>query len=639
MNGSEIAWTRAAGGGRLWAVVCVSIPRRLILAGLLAALALGLARAQDSRTWKHPAEWYPVSVGRWFAKLPPPLQYSEGRVQRGDDARWAQPAWNDRDWKVLGFWDLPARAGIHWMRFRVRMGPDGRGQLPEGIMISTVRAYEIYWDGVQVGRSGVPGNSVESEVAGHTDEWFSLPASLCGPGEHVVAVRSSSYRCGFPAATSGLRVLIDDPARLHGMVLREAFLPTVAAGALFMAGLASLIMWLVAARRAPLLLLGGVCFSGAAMQTLQAIRWFFVYPADWHFPVLTAMTSLVGLQGILTVAFVLVHFEVPRRGWLLGGLLPIFAIVAWLSPERQNLEGVRILAVGIGVSLAGAAWAVWQRRRGACPAAVGVAMSTFLLALEAEDYRASFFLKFLPALVGLIAALAAQLHDERQRARAAKLTASRLELELLKKNLQPHFLLNTLATIIEMIEQEPKLAVGVIEALAHEFRILARVAGEKLIPLGHELELCRAHLRIMSLRKGVQCALELAPGVDEHDLVPPALFHTLIENGLTHLLPLGGVQRFKLCAVREPGRARYTLVAHCEPTDRERTPTCAPLNVSAPPVLVRPAPRREGTGLRYIKARLEESFPGRWTLHGEPIEGGWQTVIEIDHAQAGRKPE
>jgi len=589
----------------------------------------GVSSPPSTRVWKRPVEWYPGYVHRWFSALPPRLQYSETRFHRGDDARWAQPGWNDDQWAVQETWDLPARAGIDWLRFRVRMGANGNAPLPGGIMISTVRAYEIFWDGVQLGHSGVPADSAAAEVPGHVDEWFSVPASLCGPGEHVVAIRTSSYRCGFPAATSGLRILVDDPTTLRSMVLREAFLPTVAAGALFMIGLASLIMWLLAARRATLLLLGGLCLAGATMQVLQAFRWFFVYPADWHYPVLTVMTSLVGVQGILTVAFVLVHFQAPRRGWLLAGLAPVFALVAWLSPERQNLEGVRIFAVALGGALVCAGWAAWKRCRGAWPAVVGVAVSTVLLAFEAEDYRASFFLKFLPALVGLISSLAAQLHEERKHALAVRLTASRLELELLKKNLQPHFLLNTLTTIIEIIEREPKTAVAVIEALAAEFRILARVAGEKLIPLAHELELCRAHLRIMSQRKGVRCSLAVAPGVGERDLVPPALFHTLIENGLTHLLPCDGEQRFELSAAHDRGRVRYTFVAHGEPMDRERPATFAPLNVTRPPVPAKPAPRREGTGLRYIKARLEESFPQCWTLRGEPFAGGWQTVIEI----------
>jgi hypothetical protein len=36
-----------------------------------------------------------------------------------------------------------------------------------------------------------------------------------------------------------------------------------------------------------------------------------------------------------------------------------------------------------------------------------------------------------------------------------------------------------------------------------------------------------------------------------------------------------------------------------------------------------------GTGMRYVRARLEESFPARWSLRSEAVAGGWASVIEI----------
>ena len=573
------------------------------------------APAPAGRVWKRPIEWAPPSVRysirRWLSRLPPQVQFSEGCFQRGDDLRWAQPGWDDRDWRVMSSWDMPARSGVNWLRFRVRMGPEGGERLPAGIMISTVGAYQVFWDGVLLGNSGVPADNREDEVPGRVDAWYSLPADLAGPGEHVVALRLSSYRCGFPAKTSGFRFLVDAPENLQGIAVREALIPSVAAGAMLMVGMASLILWLLAARRLPLLLLGGMCLSATLMQALHAHRWFFPYPADWHFPALMAMSWLVAAQSLCLVAFVLVHFAVPRARWLLAGVVVAFGLVAWLGPERMNLEGVQILAIGLVVSLACSGWAVVRRRRGAWAAAVGVLVSSFLLTFEPEDYRTYFFVKFLPAMLGLMVSLAMQLREERRQAQAALLATARLELEVLKKNIQPHFLLNTLATIIEVIEREPRTAVALIEALANEFRVLARVSGEKLIPLAQEIELCRAHLRIMSLRKGVSCSLK-ETGTDGSEQVPPALFHTLVENGLTHLMPKGGEQRFELRAEREAGVIRYTLRAHGIAADRSN-----------------PAPLREGTGLRYIKARLEESFPGRWSVRAGPVATGWQTVIEI----------
>jgi len=37
----------------------------------------------------------------------------------------------------------------------------------------------------------------------------------------------------------------------------------------------------------------------------------------------------------------------------------------------------------------------------------------------------------------------------------------------------------------------------------------------------------------------------------------------------------------------------------------------------------------EGTGSRYLRARLEEAFPGAWNLSDGPTEEGWTTVVEM----------
>jgi hypothetical protein len=362
---------------------------------------------------------------------------------------------------------------------------------------------------------------------------------------------------------------------------------------------------------------------------LQVWRGLRDYPYDWHYPRLVAIAVTVVVFSLLLVAFLEALFDLGRR-WVRFSWLVVIMAVMWSLSPLYTVKSVAVSWCAFGTGLGLSLVAVWKGRRGAVFVLGGLLVSSGVLVASPGDFlEQSFLFSFGAPLLGSVIALTLQLRDDHRMAQRAQLTATRLELELLKKNLQPHFLLNTLSTIIEVIEQEPKTAVGLIEELAHEFRILARVAGERLIMLGHELELCRAHLRIMSLRKRAQCSLVVAPGVEERDLVPPALFHTLIENGLTHLLPREGTQRFELSAIREADRVRYTLVAHGEPSDHERTPTFAPLNVSTPPVPAKTAARREGTGLRYVKARLEESFPGRWALQGEAIPEGWRTVIEI----------
>jgi LytS/YehU family sensor histidine kinase len=206
----------------------------------------------------------------------------------------------------------------------------------------------------------------------------------------------------------------------------------------------------------------------------------------------------------------------------------------------------------------------------------------------------------------MISSLALQLREERRHAQAAQLTAARMEIELLKKNLQPHFLLNTLTAVSEVIEGDPKGAVKFIDDLAAEFRSMAQMSGERLVPLKRELELCRLHLRVISRRTGRDIGLA-AEGIEDEALVPPALFLTLIENGLVHQQPENGAM-FRLVATPGETSLRFAFVSPGRTRDLPSRPA-------------------GGTGLRYVKARLEESFPGRWTLSQGAVGGGWETII------------
>jgi LytS/YehU family sensor histidine kinase len=168
--------------------------------------------------------------------------------------------------------------------------------------------------------------------------------------------------------------------------------------------------------------------------------------------------------------------------------------------------------------------------------------------------------------------------------------------------------MNTLMAVMEWIEEDPREGVRFLEALADELRIFAEVSGEKLIPAGQELELCRSHLAIMSCRKGTRFALD-ADGVDGSVCLPPAIFHTLIENAITH----NGYGQDEVV---------FTLREECN-GDARRYVMDAPIRNRARTAA------GSGLGLRYVKARLEESFPGRWRVESEPFAACWRTTIEV----------
>jgi LytS/YehU family sensor histidine kinase len=217
--------------------------------------------------------------------------------------------------------------------------------------------------------------------------------------------------------------------------------------------------------------------------------------------------------------------------------------------------------------------------------------------------------------IGIMAfSIGRQLAQRYREQQEAQLRSVRLENELLRKNIQPHFLFNTLMSLQELIEENPKQANQLIDALAAEFELVSSIAEEKLISIEDELQICRTHLQIMGFRRQSKFVLETR-GLLGTERVPPATFHTLIENGLTHGYGQRGTGRFVL--TKEPlGRGvRYRL-----------------FNDSQAAACGRPVV--EGTGSRYVKMRLEESFPGAWRLRSGPLNDGW--VVEIDLLEPSR---
>ena len=403
---------------------------------------------------------------------------------------------------------------------------------------------------------------------------------------------------------------------------RRPVLPLIGVGGALLVAAVCAVFYFLVERRRPLLLGTVLGLAMAVFYGLIALRWLFNYTYDWHCPRLTLITATMASISVLLPWMLLEQFYVsqPRR-WL-AALVPLL-IAAWFSSPIYEVKALWLCRAMFAFSIVAVGWAMWRRRPGAWFVLIGLVAGLLAIRTSRRAFLdPSFFLLFEVLVLFPLTTLGLQLRAERRRAHEASLAAARLETELLKKNIQPHFLINTLSTIMEVIEREPRSAITLIESLAAEFRILARVSGEPLIPLGQELELCRAHLAIMSMRKDAQCTLH-AEGVNAQALVPPALFHTLVENGLTHLRPREGKQRFTLREECSDGRLRYTLEAEGEPVRSK----AAVANSKFP----------EGPGLKYLKARLEESFAGHWTLTGGPIASGWRTVIEINNASAALK--
>jgi len=206
-----------------------------------------------------------------------------------------------------------------------------------------------------------------------------------------------------------------------------------------------------------------------------------------------------------------------------------------------------------------------------------------------------------------------QQRKEQQEAYEKSLVLSeRLKNELLRKNIRPHFIMNTLTSVIEWVEISPQKSIEFIEALADEFDLLNNIADEKMILIQQEIDLCKKHLEIMTFRKEVTYIWE-DKNIDLSRKIPPAILHTVVENGITHSkASSNGEIKFKLTQDNSSNAVIYKMEVFAKNRKTK-------------------SPSRSGTGLKYIRSRLTESYGDRWSLKSEESPVGWKTEILIPY--------
>ncbi len=128
----------------------------------------------------------------------------------------------------------------------------------------------------------------------------------------------------------------------------------------------------------------------------------------------------------------------------------------------------------------------------------------------------------------------------------------RSELKALQNQINPHFLYNTLDSIIALIDRgEGEKAEKMVVALSRFFRIsISR--GHNIIPLGDEIEHARNYLLIQKMRFGnaFDFKIEKAEGLDGLYVVKLVL-QPIIENSINHGMREGEVGHISIRAEKD----------------------------------------------------------------------------------------
>lgn len=212
----------------------------------------------------------------------------------------------------------------------------------------------------------------------------------------------------------------------------------------------------------------------------------------------------------------------------------------------------------------------------------------------------------------VIAGLAYSSHGA-QRAAQAEAAAAQTQLANLRSQLQPHFLFNSLHTIVQLINIEPRRASDAAEIVAELLRRSLEEQRDE-VPLRDEWRFVSRYLAIEQMRFGERLVINAnLPQELENERVPSFALQTLVENAVQHgAAPRVAPTEIVISATRTDG----TLTVRVRNTGDAAAPQAAAAGT--------------GTGLARLRERLSVMYNNAATLTAAPIaSGGYEAVLMV----------
>jgi signal transduction histidine kinase len=150
-------------------------------------------------------------------------------------------------------------------------------------------------------------------------------------------------------------------------------------------------------------------------------------------------------------------------------------------------------------------------------------------------YLFSFVMVTLMGAAGWVIYFIRNQQEEQVRVSAAEKLAREAELAMLRRQLQPHFLFNSLNSINALIALDPAKAKNMVHQLSDFFRGSLKKDGDQLVTLAAELSQMQLYLDIEKVRFGHR--LQTFVECDEKTqamMLPSLLLQPLIENAIKY---------------------------------------------------------------------------------------------------------
>ncbi len=111
----------------------------------------------------------------------------------------------------------------------------------------------------------------------------------------------------------------------------------------------------------------------------------------------------------------------------------------------------------------------------------------------------------------------------------------RSQLETLKNQVNPHFLFNSLNTLISIIDEDPEIAKNFTQKLSQVYRYILQAKEKDVVELREELQFSEAYEFMLTIRYGQNLRFnKTIPEKYVHHGIPPLVLQMLVENAIKH---------------------------------------------------------------------------------------------------------
>lgn len=313
------------------------------------------------------------------------------------------------------------------------------------------------------------------------------------------------------------------------------------------------------------------------------------------------------------------QFDLVRYVLTLAGLLPSAILLALAWPltgyfEREGSRPARVIGTHIVAAFVyallsqGAFWALFDANK---------ALSWYVWPLL---YQVMIYL--LGAGIFHLIRASEAAHRQALAIKDAQNLLIASELSALRNKLNPHFLFNTLHSIIALTQRNPAAAETALFQFSDMLRYVLDTerSGSDRVTLDAELDFVRDYLELEQLRLGERLHVEWDLDEDAGDHPLPALsLQPLVENSIKHAFnPHSRPGVLQISTRRDPGTGALTM------TVRDTGPGADPAAIAGAP----------GLGLRTIERRLQLDYGSRAALRVKSAPGaGFSVSVTIPAAR------